>query len=58
MLCDLVYLLLVVLVFFIIIYRIKRNQREGFTDIDGRIVTIYIKRAHDKKLGLMIVNIN
>ena len=53
MLHDSVYLLLVFFVFFLIIYRIKRNQREGFTDIDGRIVTIYIKRAHDKKLGLM-----
>ena len=53
MLHDSVYLLLVVFVFYLIIYRIKRNQREGFKDIDGRIVTIYIKRAHDKKLGLM-----
>ena len=48
MLCDLVYLLLVVLVFFIIIYRIKRNQREGFTDIDGRIVTALYKKGPDK----------
>lgn len=53
MLHDSVYLLLVLFVFYLIIYRIKRNQTEGFTDIDGRIVTIYIKRAHDKKLGLM-----
>ena len=53
MLHDSVYLLLVVFVFYLVIYRIKRNQREGFKDIDGRIVTIYIKRAHDKKLGLM-----
>ena len=53
MIHDSVYLLLVIFVFYIIIYRIKRNQREGFKDIDGRIVTIYIKRAHDKKLGLM-----
>lgn len=53
MLHDSVYLLLVLFVFYLVIYRIKRNQREGFKDIDGRIVTIYIKRAHDKKLGLM-----
>ena len=53
MLHDSVYLLLVVFVFYLVIYRIKRNQREWFKDIDGRIVTIYIKRAHDKKLGLM-----
>ena len=50
---DLVYLLLVLFVFYLVIYRIKRNNREGFADKDGRIVTIYIKRAHDKKLGLM-----
>ena len=49
MLHDSVYLLLVLFVFYLVIYRIKRNQREGFKDIDGRIVTIYIKRAHDKK---------
>jgi uncharacterized membrane protein (UPF0127 family) len=53
MLHDLVYLFLVFMVFYLIIYRIKRNQREGFTEIDGRIVTLYIKPAHDKKLGLM-----
>ena len=53
MLHDSVYLLLVVFVFYLVFYRIKRNHREGFKDIDGRIVTIYIKRAHDKKLGLM-----
>ena len=53
MLHDSVYILLVIFVFYLVIYRIKRNQREGFKDIDGRIVTIYIKRAHDKKLGLM-----
>ena len=51
---DLVYLLLVLFVFYLVIYRIKRNNREGFADKDGRIVTIYIKRAHDKKLGLML----
>ena len=50
---DLVYLLLVLFVFYLVIYRIKRNNREGFADKDGRIVTIYIKRARDKKLGLM-----
>ena len=53
MLHDSVYLLLVVFVFYLVFYRIKRNHREGFKDIEGRILTIYIKRAHDKKLGLM-----
>ena len=53
MLHEMVYLLLVIFVVYIAYYRINRNKNEGFFSKDGRIVTIYIKRAHDKKLGLM-----
>lgn len=53
MISDLTYLILVLFLFYLVYYRIQRNTREGFSNKEGRIVTIYIKRAHDKKLGLM-----
>ena len=53
MIYDSVYLLLVLVVIFMVYLRFTRNVAEGFTDKEGRIVTLFIKRAHDKKLGLM-----
>ena len=53
MVLDIVYLLLVLLVIILVYLRYTRNVSEGFIDKEGRIVTLYIKRAHDKKLGLM-----
>jgi len=53
MVLDIVYLLLVLLVIILVYLRYTRNISEGFIDKEGRIVTLYIKRAHDKKLGLM-----
>ena len=53
MISDLTYLILVLFLFYLVYYRIQRNKREGFSNKEGRIVTIYMKRAHDKKLGLM-----
>ncbi len=53
MISDYTYFTLVLVVVFITYYKITRNKREGFINKEGRIVTIYIKRAHDKKLGLM-----
>ena len=53
MLFDLVYLMLVFTVIILVYLRYTRNVSEGFIDKDGRIVTLYIKRAHDKRLGLM-----
>ena len=53
MIQDCVYLLLVLTVFILVYIRYKQNIQEGFTDKEGRVVTLYIKRAHDKKLGLM-----
>ncbi len=53
MIHDIVYLFLVIIVIYITYYRVNRNIAEGFDSKEGRIVTIYIKRANDKKLGLM-----
>ena len=53
MIYDSVYLLLVLVVLVMVYLRYTRNLAEGFTDKEGRIVTLFIKRAHDKKLGLM-----
>ena len=53
MIYDSVYLLLVLIVFVLVYIRYKQTIHEGFTDKEGRIVTLYIKKAHDKNLVLM-----
>lgn len=53
MVYDITYLFLVVIMVLLINLRYKNKIVEGFTNKDGRIFPLYIKKANDKRIGLM-----